>query len=49
LIELQQRMLHDYLDLILAGQTKLDRTAQAAEAAMNAQAAEAAMPARRDG
>jgi hypothetical protein len=43
LIELQQRMLHGYLDLILAGQAKLDRTAQAAEAAMTTQAAEAAM------
>ena len=49
LIELQQRMLHGYLDLILAGQAKLDRTAQAAEAAMTTQAAEAAMPDRRDG
>jgi len=34
LIELQQRMLHGYLDLILAGQAKLDRTAQAAEATL---------------
>ena len=43
LIELQQRMLHGYLDLILAGQAKLNRTARVAEANMNAQAAEAAM------
>lgn len=34
LIELQQRMLRGYLDLILTGQATLDRTARTAEAAM---------------
>lgn len=34
LMELQQRMLHGYLDLILAGQAKLDHTARATEAAL---------------
>ncbi|WP_431271595.1 hypothetical protein [Dankookia sp. P2] len=34
LIDLQQKMLHGYLDLILAGQAKLDRTVRTAEASM---------------
>ncbi|TDH63357.1 hypothetical protein E2C06_05815 [Dankookia rubra] len=34
LIELQQKMLHGYLDLILAGQATLGRTAQATEEAL---------------
>jgi hypothetical protein len=34
LIELQQKMLHGYLDMILAGQATLGRTARVAETAM---------------